>query len=78
MVESGMRRETTPEWGAYLTYAAAETYTGLSRSTLWRMLKRGEIQAVKVGASVRIVRKSLDAHLAANAWTVPNEDESSR
>ena len=77
-MNSGMRTEATPAWGAYLTYAAAETYTGLSRSTLWRMLKRGEIRAVKVGASVRIVRSSLDAYLSAHAWTPPDEYDHSR
>jgi excisionase family DNA binding protein len=57
-----------PEWGEYLSYAAAERYTGVSRSTLWRMLRRGEIRAVKIGASVRIIRSSLDAHLSSHAW----------
>lgn len=66
---------TTPKWGGYLTYAAAERYTGLSRDTLRKLLKRGEIRAVKVGAAVRIVRESLDAYLEAHAWTPPDEDD---
>lgn len=71
-MESG--QGTTPEWGEYLTYAAAERYAGLSRSTLWRRLRRGEIRGVKVGASVRIVRASLDAYLAAHVWEPDEED----
>lgn len=65
----------TPKWGPYLTYSAAERYAGFARSTLWRMIKRGDIQAVKVGASVRIVRASLDAYLEAHAWKPPDEDD---
>lgn len=72
------RQSARPEWGAYLTYSAAEQYAGLSRSTLWRRLRCGEIQAVKVGASVRIVRESLDAYLMAHAWTPPGEDDHAR
>lgn len=67
--------ETIPEWGEYLTYAMAERYAGLSRSTLWRLLRRGEIRAVRAGASVRIVRESLDAYLTAHAWTPPGEED---
>lgn len=67
-------RAAEPEWGAYLTYAQAERYAGFSRNTLWRMLKRGDIRAVRAGAAVRIVRASLDEYLQANAWT-PEEDE---
>lgn len=75
-MEGGTR--ATPKWGAYLSYAAAEKYAGLSRSTLWRMLRRGEIKAIKVGASVRIVRASLDAYLEAHAWRPPDEDDHAR
>lgn len=75
--EYTMEHETkpTPKWGPYLTYSAAERYAGFSRSTLWRMLKRGDIEAIKVGASVRIVRESLDVYLVAHAWTSPDEDD---
>lgn len=66
---------TTPAWGEYLTYGDGERYSGLSRSTLWRMLGRGEIRAVKAGASVRIVRTSLDEYLEAHAWRPPEDDE---
>lgn len=66
---------TTPAWGAYLTYAQAERYSGLSRSTLWRLLKRGEIAAVKAGSAVRIVRTSLDEYLEAHAWLPPEDEE---
>ncbi|MDP9438251.1 MAG: helix-turn-helix domain-containing protein [Actinomycetota bacterium] len=66
--------QPTPRWGEYLTYAQAERYSGLSRSTLWRMLGRGEIRAVKAGSSVRIVRASLDEYLEAHAWRPPDDE----
>ncbi len=72
-MESGA--ETTPRWGNYLTYAQAERYSGLSRSTLWRMLRRSEIRAVRAGAAVRIVRTSLDEYLTDHAWRPPEDDE---
>ena len=37
---------------------------GLSRSTLYRLLARREIDAVKVGASTRFSVKSLDTYFA--------------
>ena len=80
MKEDPMENRTamTPEWGAYLSYAAAEKYAGLSRSTLWRLLRRGDIVAVRAGASVRIVRGSLDAYLAAHTWTPPKGNDHTR
>ena len=72
-MEGGTQTKETPRWGEYLTYADAERYSGLSRSTLWRMLGRGEIRAVKAGSAVRIVRTSLDEYLAEHAWRPPEE-----
>ena len=69
------RAQTTPRWGEYLTYADAERYSGLSRSTLWRLLKRGKIAAVKAGSAVRIVRPSLDEYLVNHAWLPPENEE---
>ena len=43
--------------------AFAERY-GISRGTVFNMLKRGEIEAIRVGGSVRIMREHEQAWLA--------------
>ena len=49
--------EIKPEW---ISYREAQRITGLSRVTLWRMVKDGLIPASKQGRAVRLHRKSLD------------------
>ena len=49
-------RNIEPEW---VNYAAAERYSGLSHTTLWRHVSSGEIKAARVGRSVRIHLPSL-------------------
>lgn len=44
------------EW---LTYADAQTVSGLGRTTLWQLVKAGDIRAARVGRAVRISRQSL-------------------
>jgi excisionase family DNA binding protein len=39
------------EW---ISYPEAERYSGLSHTTLWRYVGRGELKAARVGRSVRI------------------------
>ena len=46
-----------------MTYKQAEELSGLSRTTLWKLLSAGEIKAVRVGRAVRINRRSLDGYL---------------
>jgi len=46
--------------GAWITYREAGRLTSLSRVTLWRAIKRGEIQVAKVGSAMRIHRRSLE------------------
>ncbi len=53
-----MRAGVTQEW---VTYRQAEEISGLSRTTLWRLMRAGEVEAAKVGRAVRINRQSLDA-----------------
>jgi excisionase family DNA binding protein len=53
-------QEVTPQW---LRFAAAESYSGLGRTTLTRLINAGEIRAAKVGKSVRINRVSLDEYM---------------
>lgn len=55
-----MRTEVTREW---VTYRQAEELSGLSRTTLWRLVSAGEVEAAKVGRAVRINRGSLDAYM---------------
>jgi excisionase family DNA binding protein len=46
-----------------VTYRQAEQYSGLSRTTLWRLVSAGDVEAAKVGRAVRINRESLDAYM---------------
>jgi excisionase family DNA binding protein len=49
-----------PQW---LRINAAETYSGLGRSTLTRLTSAGELKAAKVGRSLRISRTSIDEYM---------------
>jgi excisionase family DNA binding protein len=44
----------------YLDYVQVERLYGLSRTTTWRALRDGHLEAARVGRSVRISRESLD------------------
>jgi excisionase family DNA binding protein len=58
--EDGVQAEVTREW---VTYKQAEELSGLSRTTLWKLLSAGEIRAARVGRAVRINRRSLEGYL---------------
>jgi excisionase family DNA binding protein len=51
-----VQTELLREW---LTYAEAQTVSGLERTTLWRLVKAGDVRAARVGRAVRISRQSL-------------------
>ena len=53
-------QEVAPQW---LRIKCAETYAGLGRSTLVRLINAGELKAAKVGRSVRISRVSIDEYM---------------
>ena len=55
-----MQAEITREW---VTYKQAEEVSGLSRTTLWKLIGAGEVRAAKVGKAVRISRRSLQEYL---------------
>jgi excisionase family DNA binding protein len=55
-----MQAEITREW---ITYKQAAQLTGLSRTTLWKLVSAGEIKAARVGRAVRINRRSVDDYL---------------
>ena len=44
------------EW---VSYPEAERFSGLSHTTLWRYVNRGEVKAARVGRSVRLHLPSL-------------------
>ena len=48
------------EWFSYLE---AEQFAGLSRTTMWRLVRSGEVKAARVGRLVRINRRSLEQYL---------------
>lgn len=52
-----MLKEPVPqEW---VSYPEAERYSGLSHTTLWRYVSRGDLKAARIGRSVRIHLPSL-------------------
>ena len=59
-----MQAEITREW---VTYKQAEELSGLSRTTLWKLIGAGEVEAARVGRAVRINRESLDAYMRRSA-----------
>jgi len=44
----------------WLDYADAERYCSMSRVSLWRRVKSGELPAYRAGRSVRFRREDLD------------------
>jgi excisionase family DNA binding protein len=59
-VEQAVRKE-------WLSYADAEKYCGLSRVTLWRLVRGGQVRAARVGRSVRLDRRSLQQYMESAA-----------
>lgn len=62
-----MARKPLPHLGLpdFITLAAAMQRSGFGRSFLYERMASGEIEARKVGGSIRIVTASLDAFLNA-------------
>ncbi len=44
----------------YLTYTQVEQLYSLSRTSTWRAIRDGHLEAARVGRSVRISRESLE------------------
>ena len=59
-----MQAEITREW---VTYKQAEELSGLSRTTLWKLVSAGEVEAARVGRAVRINRESLTSYMKRSA-----------
>lgn len=51
-----LKEPVQQEW---VSYPSAERYSGLSHTTLWRYVSRGDLKAARVGRSVRIHLPSL-------------------
>lgn len=51
-----LTEQIAPEW---VSYPEAERFSGLSHTSLWRLVKSGEIKSARVGRSVRIHLPSL-------------------
>ena len=51
-----LKQQVQQEW---ISYLEAERYSGLSHTTLWRYVSRGDLKAARVGKSVRIHLPSL-------------------
>jgi excisionase family DNA binding protein len=65
VMRAGTAQVVQPEW---LRYPEAEKYSGLGRSTLWKLVKDGRVSAAKVGKAVRISRRSLDEYMEGQAY----------
>jgi len=65
-------QEEQPEKAAYLTYAQVEHLYGLSRTSAWRAIRDGHLQASKIGRSLRINRASLDRFMEEHTITTGN------
>jgi excisionase family DNA binding protein len=59
-----VQEEIRSEW---LTYKQAQLLTSLGRTTLWRLVSSGEIEAARVGRAVRLSRTSLTAYMTRSA-----------
>jgi excisionase family DNA binding protein len=59
-MHAGTAQQIHPEW---LRYPEAERYSGLGRSTLWKLVKDERIRAAKVGKAVRLSRRSIDEYM---------------
>ena len=59
-----MQTEVTRKW---ITYKQAEELSGLSRTTLWKLIGAGDVEAARVGRAVRINRDSLHTYMKRSA-----------
>jgi len=53
-----------PGW---ITYEQAQLLVGLGRTTLWRLVKSGEIKCAQIGRAVRLNRASLEDYMERQA-----------
>ncbi len=58
-----MRSEKTLEFVQFLSIAAVAAILGVSRPTVYKIVRRGEIPAIRVGDIVRIPETGLEGYL---------------
>lgn len=58
--------EQTDRW---LSYKDAAAFSGLGRTTLWRLAATGQVHAAKVGTAVRFSRKSLQEFMERSSYS---------
>jgi len=54
------------EW---LSYDEARIYSGIGKTTLWKLVTSGEIEAIKIGRSVKISKRALEAYLQSKRYS---------
>jgi excisionase family DNA binding protein len=57
---------------AWLSYREAQAYAGIGRTKLWELVSRGDLQAAKVGRSVKISKQSLEEYLRSQNYREVN------
>ncbi len=55
-----METKIEPKW---ITYDEAQRLVGLGHTTLWRLVKSGEVKSARVGRAVRLERGSLEDYM---------------
>lgn len=60
--------ETAVERSWY-SYGEAQEYAGIGRTKLWELVSSGQLQASKIGRSVRISKTSLDEYLESQSYS---------
>jgi excisionase family DNA binding protein len=55
-----VQTEIVPTW---ITYEEAQRLTSLGRTTLWRLVRAGEVKSASIGRAVRINRESLEEYM---------------
>jgi len=46
-----------------VTFQAVADHLGVSRQTIYNLVRRGDLKMVKIGRASRITRESLDAYV---------------
>jgi excisionase family DNA binding protein len=59
----------------YLTVAEVAELMRLSRMTVYRLVNRGELPAVRVGRSFRVPQDALDAYLREHSVEIVDDEE---
>ena len=59
--------QETETWPIWASYGEVEKRYGISRTTAWRLLRRGHIRAARVGRSVRLDCRSIEQYLERQA-----------